>query len=82
MSSHVLDLELQLMLTSVLGSLHDHQHHPHGPHRSIWGTYLKGKMLKKVCRPVRLVGLCPASGIDPYAHRGSLRPWRVLRCDL
>lgn len=44
--------------------------------------YLEGKVLEEVRSSVGLVGLSPASGIDPHTDGGGLRPWRVLSSDL
>lgn len=40
--------------------------------------YLESKVLEEVCGSIRLVGLCPAAGIDPHANGRGLCPWGVF----
>jgi hypothetical protein len=78
--SNVLDLEFQVLLTSLVGTLQilallmiatgvEHR-------------YLEGKMFQKMRGAVRVVGFGSAASINPYSHRGCLGPWRVLSGDL
>ena len=45
-------------------------------------VYLEGEMFEEVRGAIGLVGLCPASRIDPHANSRRLRPRRVFGGDL
>lgn len=77
MRTHVLNLELQLVLGSLVGTL-AHCQQTCNPRIPVVYPYLESKVLKEVRSSVRLVGLCPATGIDPHTNGRGLSPWRVL----
>lgn len=79
--THVLNLKLQLVLGSLVGTL-AHCQQTRIPRRSVICPYLESKVLKEVRSSVRLVGLCPATGIDPHTNGRGLSPWRVLSRNL
>ena len=65
-TSHVLNLELQLHLRPVFGTL--------SPSLSFFSlshigpSYLEGKMFQEMCCAIGLVGLCPAPRVYPDAY--------------
>lgn len=79
--THVLNLELQLVLGSLVGTL-THCQQACIPRISVIYPYLESKVLEEVRSSVRLVGLCPATGIDPHTNGRGLSPWRVLSRNL
>ena len=82
-SAHVLNLELQLLLGTLLGSLSCALASTLHPLPSaIVYPYLEGKVLQEVCSAVRLVCLGAASGVDPNTDGRRLGPWGVLGSDL
>jgi hypothetical protein len=82
MAAHVLNLELQLLLCALLGSLCQHVSRPL-PSAAI-GTcpYLESKVLQEVCRSIGLFCLGAAASIDPDTDGGGLSPRGVLGSDL
>lgn len=81
MRTHVLNLELQLVLGSLVGTL-AHCQQACILRIPVICPYLESKVLKEVRSSVRLVGLCPATGIDPHTNGRGLSPWRVLSRNL
>lgn len=96
MATHVLNLELELLLCTSLGTLY-----VAAVFMSIYcrleidlpalvaveglvaeGSYLEGEVLEEVRSAVVLLGLGPGAGINPDADCGCLSPWRVLGSDL
>ena len=45
-------------------------------------VYLEGEMFEEVRRSICLVRLCSTSSVNPYADGRSLRPGRMLSCNL
>ena len=82
MSTHVLNLELQLVLCPPVGALKT------GVNIVLqWlgfriFNYLEGKMFQEVCSAIGGIGLSTATSINPHANGRSLSPWRVLSSDL
>ena len=80
-STHVLNLELQLVLGTLVGTLVNVSNRIPSFELSV-NPYLESKVLQEVRGSVGLVSLCPATGIDPDTNGGGLSPWGVLSSDL
>lgn len=81
MATHIFNLELQLMLTSILRSL-EKPFIPTSTYQVQDHAYLKSQMLQEVCCAISLVCFCSAARIDPYTNRRCLRPRGMLCRDL
>jgi hypothetical protein len=79
-ATHVLNLELELALAALLGSLQrllDCVFRIDDDSMAVV-VYLEGKVLEEVSSAVGLVGLCAAAGIDPNTDGRGLGVGRVL----
>lgn len=81
MTTHVLDLELQLLLSALLGALYKVGSAP-CMRRLHKASYLEGKMLQEVRSAIGLVRLRAAAGVNPHANGRGLSPGRVFGGDL
>ena len=81
MTTHVLDLELQLLLCPVAGTLNPTLMPFLTPYEPI-ESYLEGKMFQEVSGAIGLVCFRPRSSINPHPNSRRLCPWRVLRSNL
>ena len=81
MTTHVLDLELQLLLCPVAGTLNPTSMPNPTPYEPI-ESYLEGKMFQEVSCAIGLVRFRSRSGINPHPDSRRLCPWRVLRSNL
>lgn len=92
MGTHVLDLELQLLLGPLASSLST-ERLPVSLLRSPWRapssislgsgrSHFEGQVFKEVGGAVGLGGLCAGAGVDPHADRRGLRIGGVLGSDL
>lgn len=80
-ATHVLDLQLELLLSSLGSALGGRQYPLYRPWLRRY-SYLEGKVLEEVCSAVGLLGLCPRASVYPDSHRACLSPWRVVGRDL
>lgn len=69
------------MLTPVMGTL-SHSSAPLSLSHYILSFYLESQMFQKMCCSIGLVRFGSATGVDPDADSGCLRPWRMLGRDL
>lgn len=82
-ATHVLNLELELLLRPVGGALYRISDIVHRGWRFVlMRLYLEGKVLEEVSSAVVLVRLGPGTGVDPHADSRGLGPWRVISSDL
>lgn len=77
-ATHVLNLELELALAALLGSLRRLLDCVSALKQLSSVVYLEGKVLEEVSSAVGLVGLGAATSIDPNTDGGSLGVGRVL----
>ena len=80
MSTHVLNLELQLMLCPVLCALATQvsQSMAAATGRSMPScrdANLERQVLEEMSGAIGLVRLCARAGVNPHADRGRLSPW-------
>lgn len=80
-ATHVLDLELELLLGALLGALCTIVSAPSTQEVSV-ASYLEGKVLQEVRGAIGLIRLGAAAGVDPHADGRGLSPGRVLGGDL
>ena len=79
MSSHVLNLELELVLCTITGALNTLEEFSVRQRALV---YLEGQMFHEMSRAICCVCFGSASSIDPHSHSRGLSPWRVLGRDL
>lgn len=81
MTTHVLDLQLQLLLCTVAGTLNPTSMPIPTPYEPI-ESYLEGKMFQEVSCSIGPVRFRSRSSINPHPNSRRLCPWRVLRSNL
>ena len=82
MATHVLNLELQLVLRSIAGALQLTSQLLQSCRSGWFIPNLECEMLQKVSCAIGVVRLCPRSSINPDSNCRCLCPWRVLRSNL